>query len=101
MKRIWSLLSVCLLGLISCADSDSDSGDDNILNAGGAPIISYNVVSTYPHDTSIYTQGLEFYKGKLFQSGGQYGSSKLAHTDLNTGKIIKQLPLDKKYFGEG
>ncbi|HVG13891.1 MAG TPA: glutaminyl-peptide cyclotransferase [Chitinophagaceae bacterium] len=101
MKRLWSLLAVCTLILTSCADNDANSGDAGFNNTNAAPAISYNVVSTYPHDTSIYTQGFEFYKGKLFQSGGQYGSSKLALTDLTTGKIIQQLPLDKKYFGEG
>jgi glutamine cyclotransferase len=58
-------------------------------------------VATYPHDTSIYTQGLEFYKGQLLQSGGQYGFSKLAHTDLTTGKILKEVKLDSGQFGEG
>jgi len=101
MKKIWSLLLVCLTGLISCMDNDSDVKGSNVGTENAAPVISYNVVSTYPHDTSIYTQGLEFYQGKLFQSGGQYGRSKLAHTDLITGKIVQQLPLDKKYFGEG
>ena len=64
-------------------------------------IYSYRLVKTYPHDKNAYTQGLEFYKGNLYESTGQYGLSSLRKIDLSTGKIIKKLQLDASYFGEG
>ena len=30
--------------------------------------LSYSVAATYPHDTSLFTEGLEFYKGQLLES---------------------------------
>lgn len=59
------------------------------------------VINKYPHDPKSYTQGLEFYKGNLFESTGQYGTSYVAETDLATGLIKRQVDLDPNYFGEG
>lgn len=64
-------------------------------------LLKYTVVNTYPHDTTSFTEGLEFHKDILFESTGLYGKSKLLKTDYKTGKIIKSLELDAKYFGEG
>ncbi len=63
--------------------------------------LSYTLVNTYPHDVNSFTEGLEFYKDTLYESIGQYGKSKLLKTDFKTGKIIKELRLDDKYFAEG
>ncbi|HFS67956.1 MAG TPA: glutaminyl-peptide cyclotransferase [Flavobacteriia bacterium] len=62
---------------------------------------SYEVVNTYPHDSNAFTQGLEFYNGDLYESTGQYGESSIRKVDLKTGKLLKSVALDKKYFGEG
>lgn len=59
------------------------------------------VINKYPHDPKSYTQGLEFYKGNLFESTGQYGSSYVAETDFRTGLLKRQVDLDPNYFGEG
>lgn len=67
----------------------------------GPKSISYSIISTYPHDTSSYTEGLLIYKGDLYESTGLKGKSKLIQTDLKTGKAIRSLSLDEKYFGEG
>lgn len=58
-------------------------------------------VKSFPHDKSSYTQGLEFYKGRLFEGTGQLGQSILAETDLVTGKILRKLNLENRFFGEG
>ncbi|WP_282042911.1 glutaminyl-peptide cyclotransferase [Winogradskyella flava] len=66
------------------------------------PIIySYEVVNTYPHDITSYTQGLEFYNGELFESTGQKGESKLRKVNFDTGEILKNIDLENQYFGEG
>lgn len=59
------------------------------------------IVNTYPHAKSSYTQGLEFYDGKLFESTGQKGSSLIAEVDLTTGNQYRFKDLDPQYFGEG
>lgn len=64
-------------------------------------LYGYEIVNTYPHDTSSYTQGLEFHNGVLYESAGQRGVSTLRKTDFTTGKIEKEIKLDDKYFAEG
>jgi len=60
------------------------------------------IVSTYNHDVTNYTQGLEFYEGRLFESTGQFGQSKVSEIDLQTGQPVKNtIRLDGTYFGEG
>jgi glutaminyl-peptide cyclotransferase len=64
-------------------------------------LLTYKILNTYPHNTETFTEGLEFYNDTLYESAGQYGKSKLLKTDYKTGKIIKSLNLEAKYFGEG
>lgn len=64
-------------------------------------IYTYEVVNTYPHDITSYTQGLEFYKGELYESTGQRKASKLRKVNFETGYVLKNINLDDQYFGEG
>ena len=100
MKYFLLLLLAFVIGFSSCTDADTGNGNASD-SKNTIPTLSYSVVATYPHDTSFFTEGLEFYKGKLIESTGNYGNSKLAESDLQTGKTTKAISLDKKYFGEG
>ena len=62
---------------------------------------TYDVVNTYPHDITSYTQGLEFYNGELYESTGQRKESKLRKVNFETGEVLKNLKLDDAHFGEG
>ena len=59
------------------------------------------VVNAYPHSEDAYTQGLFFWEGRLYESTGMYGSSTFRQVDIATGKALRQLDFDKKYFVEG
>lgn len=72
-----------------------------VLNTQTPKIYKYNIINEYSHDINAYTQGLEFYKGTLYESTGQYGQSKLRTLDFKNGKVIKNVDLDRSYFGEG
>ena len=63
--------------------------------------LSYRVVEHLAHNTKNYTQGLEFYQGKLYEGTGNHGESYVYCYDPKTGKEFKQLKLDDQYFGEG
>ena len=68
------------------------------------PVKKYkvSVVAEYPHDPTSYTQGLFFSSdGRLFESTGQFGSSKFREVDLKTGQPVKNIDFGKKYFMEG
>jgi len=65
------------------------------------PQYTYRVVHTYPHDPLAFTQGLEYRGGALYEGTGLEGSSMLRKLDLETGKLVKSVPLEEQYFGEG
>lgn len=79
----------------------SDTRKISVLSNKAPELIDAEAVTAYPHLTSSYTQGLEFFKGELYEGTGQYGSSKLAKIDLKTGKEIKKIDLSNQFFGEG
>jgi glutamine cyclotransferase len=64
-------------------------------------LLKFTIVNTYPHDTSSFTEGLEFFRDTLYEGTGLRGFSNLLKTDYKTGKIYKSLKLDAGYFGEG
>ncbi|WP_426430713.1 glutaminyl-peptide cyclotransferase [Winogradskyella sp. HB-48] len=64
-------------------------------------IYNYEIVNTYPHDITSYTQGLEFHNGELYESTGQYKESKLRKVNFETGEVLKNVDLDDNFFGEG
>lgn len=72
-----------------------------IYNDAPPAIYTYKIINTYPHDQGAYTQGLEFLNDTLYESTGQYGSSSLRITNFETGKVLKKIDLDARYFGEG
>ena len=61
----------------------------------------YRVVAEYPHDPTAYTQGLVFDGGRLHESTGQRGSSKVRTFELESGKELRASRLPPIYFGEG
>jgi len=93
------LLAFILFVVASC---HSNSGDNNDENAVASPTsLGYSVIHMYPHDTTSFTEGLEWHDSSLYESTGNYGSSKLSRVDLKTGKDIQKVDLSKEYFGEG
>lgn len=107
MKRFLGFL--ILVAVISCNDN-SDSYDPSIVpppSGIAAPAqISYNIIAQHPHDTSAYTQGLELYKGKMYEATGDFENSSLRITDYTTGKVEQIHKMGKpmnagNIFGEG
>ena len=70
--------------------------------ASEAPVVyGYNIINEYPHDIKAYTQGLEYHNGFLYETTGRRGQSTLRKVEIKTGKVLQQVSLDNKYFGEG
>jgi glutamine cyclotransferase len=106
-KSYWLIISILSFLFISCNNGKGNTGKDDSAVYGSnttppsVPVLSYSIISVQPHDTSYFTEGLEFYNNTLLESTGLTGKSKLVQTDLKTGKVLKQVNLDPKYFGEG
>ena len=85
--------------LLSSAPTISAQGDEPAyVRAESYLIVEHENVS---HDSTAYTQGLEFYQGRLFESTGKYGNSTLREVNLSTGEIIRSIDLNADVFGEG
>lgn len=65
------------------------------------PSIVPEQIAEYPHDPDAFTQGLCFYKGELYESTGQYGSSSLRRVEWRTGKVQQQKSVANEFFAEG
>ena len=72
-----------------------------VVNGSTPKLYTYELLNTYPHDITSYTQGLEFYNGVLYESTGQYGESKLRALDYKNDAILNNVNLSRSYFGEG
>ena len=60
------------------------------------------LAETYPHNPSSFTQGLFFYDGKMYESTGRYGKSKLYRdVDIKTGKAESEFAFRDDIFAEG
>jgi glutamine cyclotransferase len=83
---------------VRCAN---DSSGETTYTAPQTPAISFTVVGAFPHDTTHFTEGLEFYNGALLEGTGLEGKSKLVKYDLATGNVQKEVKLEDRFFGEG
>jgi glutamine cyclotransferase len=62
---------------------------------------TYRVVHSYPHDAKAFTQGLVYADGHLYESTGLKGHSSLRMVDVETGRVLQELPVPGQYFAEG
>ena len=92
MKRSFLLIlsAFCMRAATACSSS-----------AQQVRTYGYKVEETFPHDVSSYTQGLFFQDGQLYESAGQYGESSFRKVDLKTGKVLKRISFEGRYFVEG
>ena len=88
MNKYFALAALVILA--ACNGGKDEPVVDDSIKTKPVPLIAYNVVAEYPHDTSAYTQGLEFYNDKLYEGTGDYENSSLRITDYKTGKVEKK-----------
>ena len=59
------------------------------------------VVKTYPHDATAFTEGLFYCDGFLYESTGLEGHSSIRKVKLETGEVLEKFELPAQFFGEG
>ena len=99
MPKLATIASLLVVG--TSAALTAQGGKSVPPSISKAPRYSYTVVRTFPHDTKAYTQGLEYFGGVLYESTGLIGRSGVRKVDLETGKVLQEVPLHRDYFGEG
>jgi len=63
--------------------------------------LSVRVGAVWPHDPASYTQGLVWDGRNLLESIGQYGASALLRVELESGRAVQRVDLERAMFGEG
>lgn len=99
MKIFYSCF-LLLLVFSACNNVTTDSSTSVDNNNTAPPLINYSIVKVYPHDTSSYTEGLEWRNNSLYEGTGNNGFSKLFKSALD-GKVSNSINLTKDFFGEG
>jgi glutaminyl-peptide cyclotransferase len=72
--------------------------------ADAVPIVAElraKVLAELPHDSSAYTEGLEFDGDVLWESTGKPGQSQLRQLDPANSSVRRAVSLPHDYFGEG
>jgi len=86
-------------------ESDPATGDDNTSTSrtvtNGVEQMVVEVLETFPHDATGFTQGLELFDGVLLESTGLYGESEVRRVDPGTGEVLQRVGIDPEFFAEG
>lgn len=105
MKKLLLLATIVSAVFAACKNNASNENNSDTAGANNAipppANINYNIVASYPHDTSFYTQGLIWQNNTLYEGTGLEGESRLMQVDIKSGKAKQSVSLDPSVFGEG
>ncbi len=96
-RRYWQVLFFASI-LLFYPSANASQDHDSYVRAESLIVVVHDNSS---HDSGAYTQGLEFYNGRLFESTGLYGSSTLREVNPTNGSILRSTSLPDTEFGEG
>jgi glutamine cyclotransferase len=65
------------------------------------PVCTYRVLHVFPHDRTMFTEGLFYRDGLLFESSGTEGLSRVVVRTLESTKPLREARFDPTHFGEG
>lgn len=102
IRRTFTIIT--LLALAACNTGDkTEDNDTSAANTIPPPQpIAFTIDAVYPHDTAAFTQGLQFYNGKLYEGTGEYEESTLRIVEPKTATVEKKYLIpDTSVFGEG
>lgn len=64
-------------------------------------VLPYEIVAMHPHDSTIFTQGVMWHDGHVFESAGRYGESAILMRELRDATPRARRALAPTHFGEG
>lgn len=105
MTRIRIIVLLIILSFVMNIQAQST-------NQGYAPVAEYTleIVNTYPHDPTAFTQGFLLHDGTFYESTGLRGQSTLRQVEIETGDVLisvdvsrtaEELESQVNYFAEG
>jgi glutaminyl-peptide cyclotransferase len=72
-----------------------------VAKSGAVESLRVDVIRSYAHDRTAFTQGLVLHEGKLLESTGLVGKSSLREVELETGRVIRRVEVAPPIFAEG
>ena len=90
-----------LVSELSNGEEENDLRLIRILSDVSPKHMKANLVQSYDHNPTSFTQGLEFNNGELYESTGLNDQSRVMKVNLENGSIKQEIGLDGTYFGEG
>ncbi|MGH3779189.1 MAG: glutaminyl-peptide cyclotransferase [Pseudonocardiaceae bacterium] len=69
--------------------------------ASTAQQLHVQVLAVLPHDTTMYTEGLEVHDGVLYEASGLAGQSRVRASALASMALLREATLPAPLFGEG
>ncbi|MBD3369606.1 glutaminyl-peptide cyclotransferase [Candidatus Fermentibacteria bacterium] len=91
--RLKALAFVCALLLPGCSSPPGETG--------GVPVHRPRIIDVRSHRATVFTQGLEAYQDRVYESGGGYGSSTISILDLSDYRVSLTVSLPDSVFAEG
>ena len=101
--------SIKLVGVLflffSC--NEKNATETKIISEGlTTPLMAYEILGEYPHDTNLFTEGLLIHEGEIYESTGSpqnlpFTQTQIGVIDTLTGQLEVKVDLGKKPFGEG
>jgi glutaminyl-peptide cyclotransferase len=108
MKRILCPLAFFAACLTACQEKPREvQRQADVAEAPKAPdwkahpMLGYEVIREFPHDTEAFTQGLLLSQGQWIESTGGYGTTSIRRVEKETGKVLIKKDLPEEFFGEG
>lgn len=104
------LLGLCLLGAALAVLGPPGGGGPARAQGGGAvragggteaPPLPWRLEAVLAHDPGAFTQGLFFAGGRLFETTGLRGASRIMELDPASGRELRRAALPARFFGEG
>ncbi len=96
---IWAAAVIALVA--GCSSGQPAAVTETSTSKAPVPTIKPEVLAEMPHDTSAWTQGLEFDGPTLYEGTGVAGQSQLRELDPETGAVLRAVPAPNNYYGEG
>lgn len=63
--------------------------------------LQYEILASYPHDPTSFTQGLLYHNGFIYEATGLHGRSSVRKIRFENGEVLQKYDLPAEYFGEG
>ena len=76
-------------------------GHARVYRQTDVPVYRYDILKTYAHDTTDYTEALFFHNGLLYEGTGRYGQSWIKVWDLASGDVLRKVCARGPLFRRG